>query len=918
MIHGCDQTATEPAQSCDNCRLLGMFDHRGGTGMRSLGLVLAVSMPAMAAAQQAPSRPAAAAAAAQASEQDEGAESEEIVVTGSRKLPGAVIGDIPPDQTLGQAEIRSYGVSSISDLLNELSPQTTSGRGSGGAPVVLLNGRRISSFSEIRDIPTEAIQRVEILPEEVALKYGYRADQKVVNFVLRRRFRAVTAEAADTQATEGGGNTPKGSLDMLNIARDRRLNLHVEYTSSEPLTESQRDILQPERTATSALGADGNVVDQRPFRTLQSASSTFTANSVYARNIFGNVGATINGRLESTDSRSLNGLPVVALDQLGSSTQVNRALDDDGVLPLTQRASSIAAHLGTTLNGDIGKWRWNVTGNYDRSDTQTFTETGVDASAFNARIGAGDLTANPLGQLRASDFGALPGNRAYATQSTGELDAVANGDLFSLPAGAVSTTIKLGAETADFKSRSYRTVDLVGVDTRGRVSRDTVNGQVNVDVPLTSRSKDVLPFLGTLSANFNLAEDHLSDFGTLQTLGYGANWSPIEGVRVIASVTDTDEAPTAQQLGNPSISTPNVRVFDYVRGETATVTTISGGNPGLVADNNHVKKVGLTLKPWSAKDLSITANYVESRVDNPIAAFPAATAAIEAAFPDRFQRDASGNLLQVDRRPINFARSERSELRWGINFSAPLKSKIQKELEAYRAGTGPNPFEGLQPPGGFRRPDGAGGDGPRGEGARGGPGGGPGAGGPGGPGAGGPGGGPGGGGRGFGGRGGQAGGRIQFAVYHTWHFTDRVLVADGGPSLNLLDGDAIGNSGGQARHELEAQAGYTNNGLGARISANYATGTRVNGGTLAAPETLNFGGLATANARLFADLGQRLEWVKAHPWLRGMRVSLAVNNVFNTRQRVTDATGAVPNTYQPDYLDPLGRTVRLSIRKLFF
>ncbi|KQN35403.1 TonB-dependent receptor plug domain-containing protein [Sphingomonas sp. Leaf38] len=870
--------------------------------MRKLGLVLAVSLPAMAAAQQAPSRPATA-PAAQAAEQDEGAESEEIVVTGSRKLPGAVIGDIPPDQTLGQAEIRSYGVSSISDLLNELSPQTTSGRGSGGAPVVLLNGRRISSFSEIRDIPTEAIQRVEILPEEVALKYGYRADQKVVNFVLRRRFRAVTAEAVDKMPTEGGSTSPNGKLDLLSIARDRRVNLHAEYSSTSALTEAERDITAPAPTATSAVGADNAIVDQRPFRTLQSASSTFTVNSVYARNIFGNVGATINGRLESTDSRSRNGLPVATLD-LGGATPLYRALNDDGFLPLTQRTSSIAAHLGTTLNGDVGTWRWNVTGNYDLSDTQTFTENGVDASAFQARLRAGDPTANPFARLTTGDIGAAAGNRAYATQNTGEINAVANGNLFSLPAGAVSTTIKFGGQTADFDSRSYR----AGLTQRGQVSRDTVNGQVNVDLPLTSRSRDVLPFLGTLSANFNLAADHLSDFGTLTTLGYGANWSPIEGVRVIASVTDTDEAPTAQQLGNPSITTPNVRIFDYVRGTTATVTTISGGNPGLVSDNNHVKKVGLTLKPWSAKDLSITANYVESRVDNPIAAFPSATAAIEAAFPDRFTRDAARNLLQVDRRPINFARSDRSELRWGINFSAPLKSKIQKELEAYRAGTGPNPFEGLRPPGGGRRAEGVGGGTPRG-GGRGG--GGQGGGGPGG-------GGPGGGGRGFGGRGGQAGGRLQFAVYHTWHFTDRVLVANGGPSLNLLNGDAIGNSGGQSRHELEAQAGYTNNGLGARISANYATGTRVNGGTAAAPETLNFGGLATANARLFADLGQRLEWVKAHPWLRGMRVSLSVDNVFNTRQRVTDATGATPNTYQPDYLDPLGRTVRLSIRKLFF
>ena len=887
--------------------------------MRTLGLVLAASVPAMAAAQQAPSTPATAAPAAQAAEPDEAAESEDIVVTGSRKLPGSVIGDIPPDQSLGQAEIRSYGVSSISDLLNELSPQTTSGRGSGGAPVVLLNGRRISSFSEIRDIPTEAIQRVEILPEEVALKYGYRADQKVVNFVLRRRFRAVTAEAVDTVPTEGGTNAPNTRLDLLTIARDRRVNLHVEYSAASALTEAERDIDATTPTAQSPRGADNAIVDQRPFRSLQGATSTFTANSVYARNIFGNIGATINGRLESTDSRSLNGLPSATLTLADGST-VNRALNDDGFLPLAQRVSSIAAHLGTTLNGDIGTWRWNVTGNYDRSDTQTFTDTGVDATAFQARLTAGDPTASPFNRLTASDIGAAPGNRAYASQSTGGLDAVANGNLFNLPAGAISTTLKLGAETADFSSRSYSSSLLqdgqtqVGqTERRGAVSRDTLSGQVNVDVPLTSRSKDVLPFLGTLSANFNLAQDHLSDFGTLTTLGYGANWSPIEGVRVIASVTDTDEAPTAQQLGNPSITTPNVRVFDYVRGTTATVTTISGGNAGLVADNNHVKKVGVTLKPWSARDLSITANYVESRVDNPIAAFPAATAAIESAFPDRFVRDGAGTLVQVDRRPINFARSDRSELRWGINFSAPLKSKIQRELEAYRAGTGPNPFEGMQPPGGFRRPDGAGGDGPRG-----GPGAGLGGGRDGGPGGGGGGRGGGGGGRGFGGRGGQAGGRVQFAVYHTWHFTDRVLVANGGPSLNLLDGDAIGSSGGQSRHELEAQAGYTNNGLGARISANYATGTRVNGGTIAAPETLNFGGLATANARLFADLGQRLEWVKAHPWLRGMRISLSVDNVFNTRQRVTDATGATPNNYQPDYLDPLGRTVRLSVRKLFF
>ncbi|MEG3163214.1 TonB-dependent receptor [Sphingomonas sp. PB2P19] len=866
--------------------------------MRRLGLFLAVSTPALATAQQAPA-PAAVPATPVPQADDSMSDEPDIIVTGQRNLPGAVIGDIPPDQQLGPADIRSYGVSTVSDLLAELAPQTTSGRGSGGAPVVLLNGRRISSFAEIRDLPTEAIQRVDILPEEVALKYGYRADQKVVNFVLRRRFRAVTAEATDRIATEGGRNTPQGNLDLLGIARDKRMNLHLDYTESSALTEAERDIVP---TPTTAVGANGAVIDPTPYRTLQGASRTFSANTVYARDI-GKVAASLNARIETTDSISLNGLPVANLT-LADGTIVSRALDDPGFQPLEQRASSIAAHLGSTLNGQLGSWRWSVTGNYDRSDTQTFTETGVDASVFQARLTAADPTAS-LSRLTAADIGAAPGNRAYARQTTGGVDALVNGTLFALPAGEVSTSIKIGADTADFASRSYRS-DLVQT---GAVSRDSVSGQVNVDLPIASRSKDVLGFLGNLSANFNLAADQLSDFGTLTTLGYGANWNPVEGVRLIASATDTDTAPTAQQLGNPSISRPNVRIFDYIQGTTATVTTISGGNPNLDAQSSHVEKLGLTLKPWTKRDINLTANYVSARTDNPIASFPSATAAIEAAFPDRFTRDADGTLLRIDQRPINFARSERSELRWGINFSAPIKSKVQKELEAYRAGTGPNPFEGLAPPGGFRgRPGGA-------DGAPGAGGGGRGAGGPGGGG----GGGFRGGGGGFGGGGrGQGGGRVQFALYHTWHFTDRVLVQQGGPSLDLLNGDATGGNGGQPRHEFEAQAGYSNNGIGARLSAEYATGTRVNGGTAAVPEALAFSGLATANLRLFADLGQRLELLKAHPWLRGTRVTFSVDNVFNSRQRVTDSTGATPIGFQPDYLDPLGRTVRLSIRKLFF
>ena len=933
--------------------------------MRNSGWLAGLSLSALAsaaAAQQAPA-PVAPARPAPAATQDaaDETEGEDVVVTGSRTQPGAVVGDIPPEQQLGPADIRSYGVSSLSDLLTELAPQTRSDRGSGGAPVVLLNGRRIGSFSEIRDIPTEAIQRVDILPEEVALKYGYRADQRVVNVVLRRRFRATTVELADGAATEGGRNSPDASIDLLHIIRDGRFNLHLRYQASSELLESERDIAaQPSpfavggnivaapgsatgeidpalsalaggpvtiagvpasaATATPGLGAFAagvaNVSDPSRYRTLLPATSTFNANAVYARTVFGNVSATVNGSLQTTDSTSRQGLPTLALQlpaggaysPFGQAVEVDRALD--GFDPLEQRASSVVGHLGASFNGDAGKWRWSSTLGYDRTDSETFTDTGVDASALQAAVSAG--LANPFGAIAPGLLvGPAAASVARSHASSAELNSVATGPVFDLPAGAVTTSIKVGAQLSDLSSSSYR----FGLAQSGHVSRDVGNGQLNVDVPITSRRSHFGEAIGDLSLNFNIAADHLSDFGLLTTIGYGANWAPIPAIRLIASVTDQDDAPSANQLGDPVITTPNVRVFDFVRGETVDVTRISGGNPALIADNRHVAKLGLTAKPWTARDLTITANYIRTRTRDPIAGFPGATAAIEAVFPDRFSRDADGQLTRIDGRSINFARSDTEELRYGFNLSVPLKSKIQKAFEAYRNGTGPNPFAGLFPNG--RRPGGSGGGGDRSSRGDGAGGRGPGGGGFGGGGFGGGGGGGGGGrGGGFGGRG-QGGGRLQFALYHTWHFRDTVLVRDGGPLLDLLNGQTLGGAG-QPRHELEGQAGYTNNGLGARLSANYQSGTRAAGGTIGDPDALNFSGLATIDLRLFADFSQQLGFVKTHPWARGTRVTFSISNLFDSRQRVTDATGATPISYQPDYLDPLGRTVRLSIRKLFF
>lgn len=889
----------------------------------AVAALLAGALPASAWAQAADPAAAPAPAQDQPPAQDEEMEqADEIVVEG--QLRGAVQGDIKPELQLSPADIRAYGVSSLADLLNELAPQTRSDRGrGGGGPVILLNGRRISGFSELRDLPPEAIERVDILPEEAALKFGYRADQRVVNIVLRQRFRSITSEVSLGGPTAGGFTTQRGQVGVVRINRNGRVNVDMQYNGSGRLTEDERDIDSP--IASRLIDAEGNVVDVRPYRTLVSPTDTLAINSVVSRNLSAKVSASVNARLEATTTQSWLGLGGVDLAVPGSNPFSATGQDElvpryiDGSGPLTRTVQGRTAHAGFSVSGDALPWRWSVTGNYDRVTSSAITDGGFTGAAFQSRVTASDPTANPFGIIPIDQVGILPAQIAKSTSSVASIDGLVTGPLAKLPAGELRTSLRLTGETNDFASESFR----LGVPRSGDVSRDRGSAQLNVDLPITSRRRGVLDAIGDLSLNANVEVEQLSDFGTLVTTGYGAVWSPIPQIRLIGSVTDEEGAPTAQQLGNPVLITPNVRIFDYVRGESVDINTITGGNPGLTADSRNVMKIGANVTPFSKLQFNLSADYIRSTTRNQITAFPAATAEIEAAFPDRFVRDGDGQLLSIDTRPVNFARAERSELRWGFNLSVPLGSTIEKRIrerraeyerqreEAERNGTPPPP-----PPEGMfgRRGDGQGR--PPGEGGQAGAGGPPG--GEGGPRQfGGPGGGGGGGFRGFGGRGGM-GGRAQFSLYHTVRFIDRIEIRPGLPVLDLLDGSATGNSGGNSRHQIEAQAGYSKDGYGLRLVGNWQSGTSVASGALGSGDRLDFSSLGTLGVRAFIDMGQQLRLVRDHRWLRGMRITLGVENLFDARQRVTDQNGVVPLNYQPDLLNPTGRTVRLSVRKLFF
>jgi outer membrane cobalamin receptor len=786
--------------------------------------------PAQLLAQQvAPGTPAPAPVEPDPIDEEDGGET--IVVTGQRPR-GSVVGDIPPENVLNGRDIRATGATTISELLEAVAAQTGSARGRDGSrPVLLLNGLRISGFRELRDLPPEAIERMEILPEEVALKYGYSADQRVVNIVLRRRFDSKSGEVGTTVATDGGYVAGKLDATRLLIRNGQRTSLNLRIDGNDPLYESERNIgLNP-----AATGGD-----PRDFRTLVGAQQSARLSGTFNRTILGDVGATVTAEAGRTRNRSRFGIdPFEAND------------------PLTRNSVTDSGGLGVALNKQMGKWRLS--------------------SIANAQI---DRTEGDSERSRPTAF---EDDENRSTRRSLSLDGTATGPLFALPAGDVGATFKLGVDRTDLDSRARR----AGVVTSADLGRTAGEASASLDIPLAKRSSAI----GRLTANANAKLTQLSDFGTLTEFGAGLNWSPAPQLNLLTSFTREEGPPSLQQLGGPLIETDNVNFFDATTGQSVAVTTLSGGNPDLEADRRTVFKLGGNWQPAETLDLRLRADLVRQSIDNPQIGFPAVTRALEAAFPGRFERDSAGQLSRVDLRPVNADRSRRNTLRWGFDFTKPLKSNppSREQIAALRAR-----FSQRAQQDAANRPSAPAPEQPRAERpnwSREGRGGG-------------------GGGR-FGGR---NGGRLTLSATHTLTLKDELTIAPGLPALDYLNGEALNSSGGRPRHIVEVESGYYNNGLGARLTADWRSATRIEG---RAGEDLRFSDYATFDLRLFANLGERFDLVSKSPFFLGSSVRFEVKNIFNARPRVRGGNGDIPFAYQPDRLEPIGRTVGISFRKLF-
>ncbi len=792
---------------------------RASTGAGSTALVLlfglwasAVYAQAVATPAPAPPKSADAEDAAQAAEEAQAP----IVVTGQR-LRGAVATDVPPEVSIGAPAIRALGAADLDEVFEDLAPEiAASGDGStkqAPAAIVLVNGQRIAGFSSIKDFPPEAISRIDVFPEKVALQYGYAAGQRVVNVVLRARYHALTVLARDTLAPDNWRGIYRAKVDLIRIDENSHWNIDLDYRHLDPIFAG---------STLSGPVSDGGSI---PKHTYATQDDHLTVSGASTRN-FGDISAELTGSLDLDAMQSRPGLSDEDGDLLASE-----GLSDLATGPLNRVDRTVEAQTNLTLNGKIDSWHWSFIGKLDETTrvTQTDGATGTDTLAAILLPSPG-LLGHRCGAGVDTDC-------VSTTTRTASGDYFLNGNLFSLPAGAVTAAVRSGFVFSGIRSDSPLTQDADRNRTEGNI-------QANLDFPLTSRASAI----GKLSAGVNGELRQLSDFGTLSTIGSTLEWSPTERIDLLATYSREQQAPTLLQLNEGALATPDLREYDFVKDDTAIVQRIDGGNDDLVRQTSQIEKLRLQVNPLRSVNLTLSTEYTLARTRNPIANLTAATAAAMAAFPDRFTRNDDGYLTAIDASPVNLDHRDQQQLRSGLTYSTAFGTA---HSDLARDGTPKPPTRN----------------------------------------------------------------QFQIALYHTWRLQDDVVLRDGQPKLSLLDGGIISDTGGTPTHQIELQTTVSTGAWSADINAVWQSRVTADAGTLS-DDRLTFSQGITLNLRLQFNLNDQRWLIRRLPFLGG-NLNLSADNLLGAHTKVRDSNNSVPLAYEQSYLNPTGRTFRITLRKRF-
>ncbi|HVM38214.1 MAG TPA: hypothetical protein VM265_07500, partial [Sphingomicrobium sp.] len=440
--------------------------------------------------------------------------------------------------------------------------------------------------------------------------FGASASQRLYNIVLKPQARTVAGRASTATATDGGANSRSGELSFTDIRRPRRISVALRTRSDGAIRESDRDLDQP-------AGAPPGLARVRTLRPRLDSSELRLSG---ADRIAAAVDASLSARLSSGSTRAGLGL-----DPAGGA--------------LEQRSRSRGAALDLQLDTELGEWLVTFNGALSRQRRSTVTDRG---------LGAAELSSG--------------GTRTLAILGNAGSELSATGPLAQLPAGPLSLTVRTALNR-----------DSITGDGTAFVQWNRELGAA-LQVPIASAAAGVLAPLGEFGAGLALSRSRVSRIGTLTNATVSLHWQPADWLRLAGSISAGRTPPAVGLIADPLLTTPGVRQVDPLSGETVDVLEIAGGNPALGAQRGASRRLSMQLKPLRKLPLSITAEYSSTGTRDLVTSLSASSGLLLLAFPERFVRDAGGRLLQVDVRPISFARQSEERLRSSAELELPLGS----------------------------------------------------------------------------------------------------------------------------------------------------------------------------------------------------------------------------------------------------
>lgn len=379
---------------------------------------------------------------------------------------------------------------------------------------------------------------------------------------------------------------------------------------------------------------------------------------------------TAGGRSEASLDLRQSSIIEARTRQFGLKVDVDTALRADerdqtrtqgpaaGAVTLRSPSETLSANWVETAS--LGDWAASLRANgqiQERRSTALRTGEPVDSrqtsrslnmtGGLNGRLATWAVQATLNGTISENERSGL--SPSLSRTHTVSANLGLNRPLFDLPAGPM---------VVNFAGSASRSV----AQNEAPEFRSTRTGRAqgfsgSVAVPLLRRpTGDAPPAFhpGDLSLTFggDVSEaDSGRGEGTILSLA----WTPLPKFRINGTWSTATQSLSDQQRFDPEYYGEPIRVFDFRTGQAVDVLPVLGGDPDLRAPSTDQLSLSVAAGPFGSFPLQGGVTYSRNEAVDGVGALPEPTPEIEAAFPERFQRDSDGRLVSIDQRPINHA-----------------------------------------------------------------------------------------------------------------------------------------------------------------------------------------------------------------------------------------------------------------------